>query len=124
MEDKYPNYWKNDTDQGGKNLFEDEFLKEQIRQLGLDNFSYEYIKITNLRAGKKLSENFKMKAKNNLTVVVYNFVDMLSHSKTEMEVVKELASDDAGYRSLTLSWFKNSPLLEIIKQAQSLNFKL
>ena len=49
---------------------------------------------------------------------------MLSHSKTEMEVVKELASDDAGYRSLTLSWFKNSPLLEIIKQAQVLNFKL
>ena len=49
---------------------------------------------------------------------------MLSHSKTEMEVVKELASDDAGYRSLTLSWFKNSPLLEIIKQAQGLNFKL
>jgi DNA-binding response OmpR family regulator len=124
MENKYPNYWKNDTDKGGKNLFEDIFLKEQINQLGLDNFSHEYIKITNLKAGKKLSENFKTKAKNNLTVVVYNFVDMLSHSKTEMEVVKELASDDAGYRSLTLSWFKNSPLLEIIKQAQGLNFKL
>jgi hypothetical protein len=49
---------------------------------------------------------------------------MLSHSKTEMEVIKELASDDRGYRSLTQSWFKNSPLLDIIKQAQQLNFKL
>ena len=47
---------------------------------------------------------------------------MLSHSKTEMEVIKELASDDVGYRSLTLSWFKNSPLLEIIKQAQVFKF--
>lgn len=56
--------------------------------------------------------------------MVYNFVDMLSHSKTEMEVVKELASNDKAYRSLTVSWFKNSPLLEIIQQAQQLGFKL
>lgn len=56
--------------------------------------------------------------------MVYNFVDMLSHSKTEMEVVKELASNDKAYRSLTLSWFKNSPLLEMIQQAQQLGFKL
>jgi hypothetical protein len=48
---------------------------------------------------------------------------MLSHAKTEMDVVKELASDDKAYRSLTLSWFKNSPLLEII-QAQKMGFKL
>ena len=59
-----------------------------------------------------------------MTVLVYNFVDMLSHSKTEMDVVKELASDDKGYRSLTQSWFKNSPLLDIIKQANKLNIKL
>ncbi len=57
-------------------------------------------------------------------MIVYNFVDMLSHSKTEMDVVKELASNDKAYRSLTLSWFKNSPLLEIIQQAQQLGFKL
>ena len=56
--------------------------------------------------------------------MVYNFVDMLSHAKTEMEVLKELAFNDKGYRSLTKSWFQNSPLLEIIKQAKELNFKL
>src|SRR5690606_15711144 len=73
---------------------------------------------------KKLLENFKSLKNNDLTVVVYNFVDMLSHSKTEMEVVKELAANDKAYRSLTLSWFKNSPLLEMIHQAQLLGFKL
>ena len=125
MESLYPNYWKNDTDDGGKNLYEAEFLDEQLKRLNINHLSHEYIKITNLRAGKKLAENFKSKAKkNDLTVIVYNFVDMLSHSKTEMEVVKELASDDKGYRSLTRSWFKNSPLLDIIKQAQELNLKL
>ncbi len=124
MERLHPNYWKNDTDEGGKNLHEDDFLKEQLKRLGLSNLKYEYHKISNLRSGKKLAENFKSQKNNDLTVVVYNFVDMLSHSKTEMDVVKELASNDKAYRSLTVSWFKNSPLLAIIQQAHQLGFKL
>ncbi|HMC00295.1 MAG TPA: bifunctional response regulator/alkaline phosphatase family protein [Flavobacteriaceae bacterium] len=124
MEKLHPNLWKNDTDEGGKNLHEADFLDAQMKRLGLNNLKYEYYKITNLRSGKKLAENFKGLKNNDLTVVVYNFVDMLSHSKTEMEVVKELASNDKAYRSLTQSWFKNSPLLEIIQQAQQMGFKL
>ncbi|HRV55620.1 MAG TPA: PglZ domain-containing protein, partial [Mangrovimonas sp.] len=124
MERMYPHLWKNDTDEGGKNLHEAEFLETQLRRLGLRDLKYEYHKISNLKAGKKLVENFKTLKDNDLTVVVYNFVDMLSHSKTEMEVVKELASNDKAYRSLTLSWFKNSPLLEMIQMAQDLGLKL
>lgn len=124
MEKLYPQYWKNDTDDGGKNLHEDDFLREQLKRLGLSHIDYEYHKITNLKSGKKLVENFRSLKQNNLSVIVYNFVDMLSHSKTEMEVVKELASNDKAYRSLTLSWFKNSPLLEMIQLSQQLGFKL
>jgi len=124
MEKLYPQYWRNDTDEGGKNLYEAHFLEAQLKRLGLSDLKHEYFKITNLKAGQKLAESFKSKASNDLTVVVYNFVDMLSHAKTEMEVLKELASNDKGYRSLTKSWFENSPLLEIIKQAKELNFKL
>jgi CheY-like chemotaxis protein len=123
MEKKYPQYWKNDVDEGGKNQFEAEFLSEQLKRLGL-NIKQEYYKITNFAAGKKLAENFKSLKGNDLTTIVYNFVDMLSHSKTEMDVVKELASNDKAYRSLTLSWFKNSPLLDMIQQAQQLGFRL
>ncbi|MDT0644006.1 bifunctional response regulator/alkaline phosphatase family protein [Zunongwangia sp. F363] len=123
MEKLFPKYWKNDTDEGGKNNFEENFLHEQMKRLGLD-FKYEYHKISSLKAGKKLVDNFRSQKNNDLTVVVYNFVDMLSHSKTEMEVIKELASNDKSYRSLTQSWFKNSPLLEIIQQAQQMGFKL
>ena len=123
MEKLFPKYWLNDTDEGGKNLFEEEFLQSQLKRLG-QNLKVEYHKISSLKAGKKLVEGFKSKKENDLTVVVYNFVDMLSHSKTEMEVIKELASNDKSYRSLTQSWFKNSPLLEIIQQAQQLGFKL
>ena len=123
MEKQFPQYWKNDIDDGGKNLFEAEFLTAHLKRLGL-NIKEDYFKITNLASGKKLADNFKGLKDNNLVTVVYNFVDMLSHAKTEMDVVKELASDDKAYRSLTLSWFKNSPLLEIIQQAQKLGFKL
>lgn len=123
MEKLYPKLWKNDTDEGGKNLHENEFLQGQLKRLGLD-LKTEFHKITNLKSGKKLVDNFRSQKENDLTVVVYNFVDMLSHSKTEMEVIKELASTNKSYRSLTHSWFKNSPLLEIIQQAQDLGFKL
>ncbi len=123
MERRHPEYWLNDTDEGGKNMHENDFLTAQLERLGL-NIKHEYYKITNEKSGKTLADNFKGCKDNDLTVVVYNFVDMLSHSKTEMEVIKELASNDKSYRSLTASWFKNSPLLEIIQQAQHLGFKL
>jgi CheY-like chemotaxis protein len=124
MEKLFSKYWKNDTDEGGKNLYEAEFLESQMKRLNLNHLTYEYHKITNLKSGKKLADNFNSLKNNDLTIVVYNFVDMLSHAKTEMEVVKELASNDKAYRSLALSWFKNSPLLEMIHQAQTLGFKL
>ena len=123
MEKMYPEYWKNDIDDGGKNLFENEFLTAQIKRLGL-NIKHEYYKITNLKNGKELADSYNATKENDLTVIVYNFVDMLSHAKTEMEVIKELAGDDKAYRSLTESWFRNSPLIEIIQKAQKLGQKL
>ncbi len=123
MEKKYPQYWKNDTDEGGKNMFENEFLTEQIKRLRLD-LKHEYYKITAVSQGRELAANFAKTKNNDLTVIVYNFVDMLSHSRTEMDMIKELAGDDKAYRSLTLSWFKNSPLLEIIQKAQKMGLKL
>ena len=123
MEKRHPQLWKNDTDEGGMNLFESDFLSAQIKRLNLD-LKHQYYKITTLKNGKELADNYNGTKQNDLTAVVYNFVDMLSHSKTEMEVIKELAGDDKAYRSLTLSWFKNSALLEIIQKAQSLGQKL
>lgn len=123
METLHPNLWRNDVDEGGKNLFEEEFLNAQIKRLGL-NINWSYHKISNLSQGKKLVDSIQSYKDDDLLAVVYNFVDILSHSKTEMEVIKELASTDKSYRSLTRSWFANSPLLELIQLASELNFKL
>ncbi len=114
MEKRYPEWWKNDEDEGGKNLFEAEFLNAQLKRMGKD-VKMSYNKITNFAAGKKLSESMSNLLNNKLNVIVYNFVDMLSHSRTESEMIRELADDEPAYRSLTLSWFEHSPLLDMIK---------
>jgi hypothetical protein len=115
IEKRFPQLWKNDDDEGGKNMHEEEFLAANLKRLGKD-IKFSYNKITNYAAGKKLSEGINNLAQNKLNVIVYNFVDMLSHARTEMEVIRELADDDAAYRSLTVSWFEHSPLHDIIRQ--------
>lgn len=110
IEKKFPGKWKNDDDEGGKNLFESDFLEEHMKRTFRNEFKTEYIKVTNHSNGNALVDNVLNLMNNKLNVIVYNFVDMLSHARTEMEVLKELANDDAAYRSLTLSWFEHSPL--------------
>ncbi len=112
---RFPDKWVHDTDEEGKNNFEQDFMQDQLKRLGLGDMKFSYNKITNHNAGKKLVDNMANIINNRFNVVVYNFVDMLSHAKTDMKVIKELADNDKAYRSLTLSWFKNSPLLEMIK---------
>tara|TARA_Y100001980_G_C14548852_1_gene330346 strand:+ start:537 stop:2084 length:1548 start_codon:yes stop_codon:yes gene_type:complete len=124
IKDKFPQFWKDDHEDGGKNLFESKLLENNLSRFSNKNLKHEYHKITNLKNGIKLSTNLKQSLQNGLTTIVYNFVDMLSHSKTEMEMIKELASNDKAYRSLTYSWFINSPLFEIIKSASEYGFKL
>ncbi len=114
IEKRFPKLWMNDEEEGGKNLHEEAFLADQLKRLNR-NIKFSYNKISNLTAGRKLVENMPNLMSNKLNVIVYNFVDMLSHARTEMEMIRELASDESAYRSLTHSWFEHSPLLEAIK---------
>ncbi len=123
IEKMFPKLWLNDEEEGGKNMHEEEFMAAQLKRLGKE-VKMSYNKITNLAAGKKLSESFNNLMQNKLNVIVYNFVDMLSHARTEMEVIRELADDEPAYRSITESWFEHSTLLEIIKQIADKKGKL
>ncbi|MBK9420862.1 MAG: PglZ domain-containing protein [Flavobacteriales bacterium] len=114
IERRFPGKWLTEDAEGSKNAFEEEFMLEQLKTLG-KRVKSSYHKITNFAAGKKLAENVANLMENPFNVIVYNFVDMLSHARTEMEVIRELAEDEAAYRSLTLSWFKHSPLLDIMR---------
>jgi CheY-like chemotaxis protein len=111
----HPKLWLSEEDEGGKNNFEKELLEANLKRLG-KHYKWSYHKITNYEAGKKLADQYNQYKDNDLNVIVYNFVDMLSHARTDMKVIKELADDEAAYRSLTSSWFEHSPLQDILKK--------
>lgn len=115
IEKIYPNLWINEEDEEGKNIHEEELLGRQLQRLGYSD-KFSYTKITNLNAGKDLVEKIPNLFHNKFNAIVYNFVDMLSHARTEMNVMKELAEDEAAYRSITASWFEHSPLFDAIKK--------
>jgi CheY-like chemotaxis protein len=116
IEKQFPVEWKNDDEEGGKNMFEEAFIKAQLKRLGKGDIRFSYTKITNNNDGQKLVDNMHNFLQNDFNVIVYNFVDMLSHARTEMEVLKELAGDEASYRSITESWFQHSPLHQALKK--------
>lgn len=120
---KYPQYWVTEEQEGGKNNFEAELLAENIKRNKLD-INHSYHKILNPEAGKSLVDNLPNLLHNDLNVIVYNFVDMLSHARTDMAVIKELAKDEAAYRSLAKSWLEHSSLLSLLKELQRQDVKV
>ncbi len=124
IEKQFQAEWKNDDDEGGKNLHEEHFLRAQLKRLGKSDLKISYTKVTNNSDGQKLVDNIHNLLENDLNVIVYNFVDMLSHARTEMEVLKELAGDETSYRSITRSWFEHSPLHQALKKIAEKNINL
>jgi DNA-binding response OmpR family regulator len=114
IQKKYPQYWLSEHEEGSKNQFESELLGEFLQRFGTQ-MKHSYHKVLNLSFGRKVVESLPNLMNNDLNVIVYNFVDMLSHARTEMEMIRELADDEAAYRSLTVSWFEHSPLYDMIK---------
>jgi CheY-like chemotaxis protein len=115
IEKTYPHLWVSEEEEGGKNLHEDELLSLHLKRMGM-NIPFYFEKITTQKNGKKLTENISQLINNQLSVIIYNFVDMLSHARTEIDLVKELAEDEAAYRSITLSWFRHSYIRDLFRQ--------
>jgi DNA-binding response OmpR family regulator len=109
-----PQLWLNDDEEGAKNMNEEELLQKHLNRLG-KKYKLYYDKIIQSKSGKKLVDNFNNLLNYDLIVVVYNFIDLLSHANTEMNMIRELAGNDSAYRSLVLSWFQHSQLLDFIR---------
>ena len=109
-----PGLWLNDNEEGGKNMHEEEFLRRQIQSQG-KGYSVHFEKIIRPEQGRRLIDNIQKVYNADFSVIVYNFLDILSHARTETEIIRELADDDAAFRSLTRSWFEHSDLYEILR---------
>lgn len=114
IEKIYPDLWKDDDNEGHKNRHEEELLTRQMERYARKEKVY-FEKAAGIRKERWVTDNLTNILQNDLSVLVVNFVDMISHARTEMEMIRELANNEKAYRSLTESWFKNSALLELLK---------
>ena len=119
----HPEYWKDEFNDENKNKFEEELLDKQIQNLKLD-INYKYFKILNNKNAAKFKSNLNNLKSNQLSVLVYNMVDMISHAKKDVKFIKEMTPTDNAYLELTESWFKSSILFDIIKKAKEIGFKI
>lgn len=123
IDDIMPEFWVNDDEDEGKNLFEDKLLQRQTERLAPGK-TLRYEKVLNMKEENQVHDNLKQILDNDIVILVYNFIDILSHSRTENRTLRELAKDEKGYRDIVKSWFKNSQLLQTIKELANQKIKL
>lgn len=123
IEKMFPEFWVDEDSEEGKNLNEKPLIETQIERFR-KKYSFSYHKINESSYGDKLLQNFNQFDSFQLNVVVLNFIDMLSHARTESRMVRELASTEAAYRSVTRSWFKHSFALEMFRKIAEKGYKI
>ncbi len=123
IQQMYPHLWVEEDDEEGKNIHEEELLKTQLERFRRKN-SFTFHKVFESSFCQRVVDQLPNIAANDLNVVVLNFIDMLSHARTESKMVRELANDEKAYRALTLSWFKHSATYDLFKNIARLGHKV
>lgn len=120
---QFPDLWIDEDEEEGKNINEEPLINTIIQRYR-KKYRFSYNKLNDSAAGEKLLQNFSRLENNDLNVLVINFVDMLSHARTESKMIRELAHSDAAYRSLTESWFRHSAAIDIFKRISEKGFRV
>lgn len=114
IEHLFPTLWVDEDSEEGKNLNEAPLIQTLLERYRRRH-TFSYHKINDSQAAEKLVEQLPNLMKNDLNVIVLNFIDMLSHARTESRMVRELANNEAAYRSITLSWFQHSAVSALFR---------
>jgi len=123
IEKLFPELWVDEDQEEGKNLNEEPLIQTMIDRYR-KKYTFSYNKINDAQYAEKLTQNIRDLDNYQLNVVVLNFIDMLSHARTESKMIRELASSEAAYRSLTLSWFKHSGILDLFRAIADRGYKI
>ena len=119
----FPDLWVDEDEEEGKNLNEEPLIQTQLDRYRKRN-TFSYHKVNNSADAERLLTQFNTIAKNDLNVVVFNFIDMLSHARTESKMVRELANNESAYRSITLSWFRHSVISDFFRLLAQTDFRV
>ena len=119
----FPELWVDEDEEEGKNLNEGPLIGTQIERYRRHD-TYSYHKINSSTDAEKLLQQLNQLKHFDLNVVVFNFIDMLSHARTESKMVRELANNESAYRSITLSWFRHSVMADFFKMLAQTDYKI
>ena len=119
----FPDLWVDEDEEEGKNLNEAPLIQTQLERYRRKN-TFSYHKINTSAEADKLVQQLNTLEKNDLNVVVFNFIDMLSHARTESKMVRELANNESAYRSITLSWFRHSVIADLFRQLAQKDYRV
>ena len=123
IQQMFPDLWVEEEDEEGKNIHEEALLKTQFDRFR-KKYSFSFNKVFESSYCQKVIDQLPRMDGNNLNVVVLNFIDMLSHARTESKMMRELANDEKAYRSLTLSWFRHSATYDLFKAIAHRGYKV
>jgi DNA-binding response OmpR family regulator len=123
IEKMFPELWVDEDEEEGKNLNEEPLIKTQLERYRRKN-TFSYHKINTSAEADKLMNQLNELEKNDLNVVVFNFIDMLSHARTESRMVRELANSESAYRSITLSWFRHSVIADLFRRLSQSDYRI
>ena len=110
----FPDLWVDEDADEGKNVNEEPLIRTQIERFRRHD-TFSYYKINDIASAERYLQRYSQLSKNDINVVVFNFIDMLSHARTESKMVRELANTESAYRSITLSWFRHSAISELFQ---------
>ena len=119
----FPDLWVDEDEEEGKNLNEEPLIKTQLDRYRRKN-TFSYHKINTSVEAERFMQQLNQLGKNDLNVVVFNFIDMLSHARTESKMVRELANNESAYRSITLSWFRHSVIADLFRQLAQTDYRI
>ena len=123
IEKMFPDLWVDEDEEEGKNLNEEPLIRTQLERYRRKN-TFSYHKINTSTDADRFMQQLNALAKNDLNVVVFNFIDMLSHARTESKMVRELANNESAYRSITLSWFRHSVISDLFRQLAQSDYRV
>lgn len=123
IQEMFPQYWVNEDEDESLNVYEKELLASQLERFRRKE-NFNYVKINDSDYGEKFVRRLGDFKENQLNVAVVNFIDMLSHARTETKMIRELANSDAAYRSLTESWFRHSSIMDLFRKIAALGYKV
>jgi DNA-binding response OmpR family regulator len=117
LSEKFPQYWlENSENQTSTNRFEKQLLQSKLRNAGLRlKPGLRYFKIFDAKGGNEYIRQVSSFERISLSALIVNFIDILTHQRSQLDVLQQIAPDESAFRSLAKSWFAHSALFEILK---------